>query len=127
MSSIRYAVVGSRDWKEPWLVKALVFELFQKDPDGIIVSGGARGVDSFAEEEADILHMGKLIFPAQWERYGKSAGPIRNKLIVENADVVYAFRNKGSIGTQNTIDVATKKGLMVHIKEPMNEHPNDPS
>lgn len=63
MSSIRYAVVGSRDWKEPWLVKALVFELFQKDPDGIIVSGGARGVDSFAEEEADILHMGKLIFP----------------------------------------------------------------
>ena len=48
------------------------------------------------------------IFPADWEKYGKSAGMIRNKDIINNCDVCVAFWDGISKGTKNSISLAQK-------------------
>lgn len=74
-----------------------------------IVSGGARGVDSLAERLANEENFLKKIFPADWNQYGKSAGPIRNRQMVEyikeKDGVCLIFWDGQSRGTKNDIDL----------------------
>ena len=51
-----------------------------------IVSGGAKGVDRLGEWYARQRGLPCKAFPAQWAKYGKSAGPIRNAEMAEYAD-----------------------------------------
>jgi hypothetical protein len=56
------------------------------------------------------------IFPADWERYGKRAGPIRNaEMVKAGADVVLAFPLPGGRGTQHTIRLAREAGIPVKV------------
>jgi hypothetical protein len=52
-------------------------------------------------------------YPADWDKYGKAAGPIRNKQMLDegNPEKVIAFRFKNSRGTQNMINQAEKAGI----------------
>ena len=78
------------------------------------VSGGARGVDSFAESIVDST-VKKTIFKPDWDKYGKSAGFIRNKLIIDEADMVLAFWDGSSKGTKHSIDLAIAAGKPLNI------------
>lgn len=106
------AIVGSRDWPYADLVRNAVKSLHKDD---VVVSGGARGVDTIAENTAKRLGLETLIFEAEWDRWGKSAGYIRNKDIVKAADRIIAFQLDGSRGTQHTIDLARKAGKPVKL------------
>ena len=80
-----------------------------------IVSGGARGADTYAKEFA-IKHNLKLIeFLPDYEKYGRKAPLVRNKLIVENCDCLIAFWDGKSRGTKYTLDYATKLGKPTKI------------
>ena len=83
--------------------------------DTVIVSGGARGVDTVAETAAKACGLEIQIFPALWGTYGKRAGFLRNRQIVEAADRVVAFWDGLSPGTLSTIKLAqdTKKPVEV--------------
>lgn len=48
--------------------------------------------------------------PADWDRYGKSAGYIRNKEMAEEADALMAFWDGKSRGTMHMINLAKEKG-----------------
>jgi len=80
-----------------------------------LVSGGAKGADELAyrlaKREGIFI---KVLFP-DWDRYGKSAGYIRNDAIVKESDVLIALWDGESRGTQNTIDTAKKFGKEIHI------------
>lgn len=103
---MRVAVVGSINYPDLEEVRKYVRSL----PKGtVVVSGGAHGVDSAAKDEADMLGMETRIFPADWDKYGRAAGPIRNKLIVNNADVVVAFWDTNSRGTLNSFTYAIEQ------------------
>lgn len=105
-------VVGSRDFPWPDLVVALVSSL----ADGtLVVSGGAPGVDTIAEQTARQRGLDVLVFPANWERFGRKAGPIRNAQIVAVADTVIAFWNGVSRGTLNTVAQASRAGKPVVV------------
>ena len=82
-----------------------------------IVEGGAKGIDALAKEFAKYYNLSLREFPADWNQYGKSAGPIRNKQMAEYADVLIAFRYKSnpSKGTENMIKTAMNLGLDIHI------------
>lgn len=111
------AIVGSREWPEPERVKAYVDSL----PEGtVVVSGGAKGVDTWAEEAAKARGLEVMIFPADWKTYGKRAGMIRNQQIVLAADEVVAFHDGTSKGTAHTIKMARgmKKLGAVHLPTP---------
>lgn len=77
------AVVGSRDFPKLQKVRDLVAKL--RD-DTILYSGGADGVDTAAEEAARARGLDVKIFPVlkkDWEKFGRSAGPRRNRKIVD--------------------------------------------
>jgi len=111
----KIAIVGSRDFLDLNLIKEFVTTL---PKDTVIISGGARGVDSTAEVAAAENGLETKIFYPEWEKYGKSAGFIRNKQIVDEADEVYAFWDGKSRGTKNTIDTARKDNKVVVIFGP---------
>lgn len=124
------AIVGSRDYPDLEQVRSYVrgMKLVQ-DEHGIpmrVVSGGARGVDAAAEEEAVRLGLEVAVFPAHWNRqpdgsYDKSAGFRRNKQIVEAADYVVAFWDGKSKGTQHTMRLAYDDGKLVYWYRPGEE------
>ena len=84
-----------------------------------IVSGTARGADQLGEQFASNHGYQVRRFPAQWDLYGKSAGPIRNREMAEYASsgqgVLFAFWDGKSKGTKSMIDLAKKCGIEVHI------------
>jgi len=120
---MRIAIVGSRKWSYKLnqledAIQHLIDAIQSADPDAIVVSGGAVGADTVAEQTARAAGLGVLIFPAQWDRHGKSAGFIRNRRIVEHADRVVAYWNGTSRGAKNTIDLAVKAKKPVMIYYP---------
>lgn len=111
---MRVAIVGSRDWPFADQIRNAVASL---EPTDVLVSGAARGTDTIAENAALQRGLQTIIHPADWDTHGKSAGYIRNKYIVRDADRVIAFQYKRSKGTQHTIDIAKKKGIPVKLIE----------
>lgn len=73
-----------------------------------IVSGGAKGADRIAENIAAEFKLEMKIFPADWETYGKKAGPMRNESIVRESDVLLVFWNGSSKGTASSLGIAKK-------------------
>ena len=108
----RIAIIGSRNYPDPSAVRRFVSEL---PADWVVVSGGASGVDSWAEEAAFDRDLQTVVFPADWERHGRAAGPIRNAQIVDFTDEVVAFWDGASRGTLNTVVQAVRKSLPVRV------------
>ena len=67
------------------------------------------------ENIGKIVKINRIIFLPDWDKYGKSAGFIRNKLIINEADMVVAFWDGKSKGTKNSIDLAINAGKPVDI------------
>lgn len=102
-------VVGSRSITDYEFIKNTLGEYC--DSDTVIVSGGAKGVDSFAERYADENNLQKVIMKADWDRYGKRAGYIRNaemhKFISDKEDkLCIAFWDGNSKGTAHNFILA---------------------
>ncbi len=78
-----------------------------------IVHGDARGGDQVAEQVADICRANVYRFPAEWDALGRSAGPIRNREMLDTMqpDHVLAFPLPGSIGTVDMINEARRRGI----------------
>jgi hypothetical protein len=109
------AIVGSRwpHFADPRAVAEYVLSL----PEGTeVLSGGAPGVDTWAVQVADdVMRFGCTIFRADWDRYGRSAGPRRNADIVRTADRVVAFWDGKSPGTFDTLRKAREAGKPVEV------------
>ena len=76
--------------------------------DPIMIEGGARGVDTIAKEYALENEWEVEEYPAEWDKYGKSAGYIRNDLMVKKADEVLILWDGKSKGTKHDIDLCKK-------------------
>ena len=81
----------------------------------VIVSGHARGTDLLGERYASEHSLQCELFPADWKKFGKSAGPIRNREMATHADALIAFYDGKSKGTGNMIRFARDFGLEVNI------------
>lgn len=80
-----------------------------------IVSGGARSADKLGERYAKEHNLRLKIFPADWDKYGKRAGYIRNEEMAKYANCLIAFWDGQSKGTAHMIDLAPKYDLMTAI------------
>lgn len=76
-----------------------------------IVSGGSDGADKEGENFAGLFGIPVKPFKADWEKYGKKAGPIRNQQMADYADACIAF--KGDKGTFDMVEKARGKLLVV--------------
>ena len=82
-----------------------------------IISGGANGVDTLAEEYADKNRLTKLIMRPAYARYGKGAPLKRNEEMVKLADSVLVIWDGKSRGTKYTAEFAKKEGKPVTVVE----------
>ena len=97
---MKLLIAGSRD------IDDFDFEKYIPEDVKLIISGGARGVDSLAEKYADKHKISKLILRPDYKRYGKAAPLIRNKKMVEIADTAIIVWNGKSRGTKYTLECA---------------------
>ena len=112
----RIIIAGSRDFFDYDLLKRscdIVLERAKKPIE--IVSGNARGADRLGEKYArDHGHI-LTLFPAEWDKYGKSAGFRRNIKMAGYADVLIAFSHNNSRGTAHMIQQAVKYNLITRV------------
>lgn len=102
---MKVAIVGGREFDDYNLIEKTLHEYFDDvSKISLIISGGARGADSLAEEFAKNHQLPLKVYYADWKAYGKYAGFTRNTKIVREADIVFAFWDGRSKGTANTID-----------------------
>ena len=80
-----------------------------------VVCGLAKGADSLGMEYAFLKGITFRIFPANWRKYGNSAGRIRNTEMAMYAERLITFWDGKSPGTKHMISEARKRGLEVAI------------
>ena len=75
-----------------------------------VVSGCARGVDTIGELWADFKQLKLTKFPADWDKHGRSAGPIRNQEMADYADALIVVWDGKSSGSKNMLETMKKTG-----------------
>ncbi len=82
------------------------------------ISGMCVGPDMLGERWAKENGVPIERFPADWERYRRRAGYVRNELMADNAEALLALWDGRSRGTRNMIDIARRKGLLAVVYVP---------
>ena len=83
-----------------------------------VISGGADGIDSLAEQYADIKRLSKYILRPRYDLYGRAAPLKRNEEMVELADAILVVWDGHSRGAQYTLKYAHKQGKPVTLIKP---------
>jgi hypothetical protein len=111
----RTLICGSREWDNLQLISKWIIEL---NPS-VVIEGAAPGADSLAAHLAKMRRIPVREFPANWEKFGKAAGPIRNNqmLLEGKPDVVLAFHKdlSKSKGTKDMVTKAKRAALPIVV------------
>lgn len=118
----RILVTGSRDWPD----RESVWEELNRQVrilgsiEVVIIHGDCpTGADRFAAEWARVQFVAEEPHPANWDTYGKAAGPVRNQQMVERgADICLAFPLVQSRGTRDCMRRARAAGIPVVVRQP---------
>jgi hypothetical protein len=111
-------VVIDRDYCRYWKSQLFFYKLLESTLAVLpeitkIVSGGAKGADSLAEIYAEKYQLPLIVFKPDWQKYGRGAGIVRNREIIEAADMVVAFWDGSSKGTASSLKFAKSKGILI--------------
>ena len=109
------AVVGSRGFNDYKALQRILNKIRTKYDIDTIISGGANGVDKFAEKYAHENNLKMIVHPANWDKYGKRAGYIRNVDIWNDAFMGLAIWDGKSPGTKHSFDIAKKQNKQLII------------
>ena len=116
----RIVIAGCRDFNDYKEAKEYIdfcISNIRKGNEIIIVSGGASGADALGERYAKENGFKIERYPAEWEKYGRSAGPKRNEIMAKICDYVICFWDGKSRGTKSMIEYAKKYGKPIRIKQ----------
>lgn len=111
---LRIIVCGGRDFDDYTTVRRALFALHEgpRGPVKCVFHGNARGADSEADRWCREFRISAFPCPAEWAKYGRRAGPIRNQNMLGNkVDLVLAF--PGGAGTADMKKRARKAGVEV--------------
>ena len=115
---MRTIIAGSRNlpaafgWEQFWQMMEAARQVLPK-PITTVLSGTAAGIDQMGESWAACRSIPVSRWPADWQTFGRAAGPRRNQQMAESADALIAFWNGHSRGTKHMIDHAKALGLYV--------------
>lgn len=112
---VRLLVCGGRDFADQGLFDARMAQVDALHWIKTVVQGDGRGADRMAKLWAVKMRRGLLSFPADWDRHGNGAGPIRNaRMLAESKpDLVLAF--PGGSGTAHMVSIARSAGVTVWL------------
>ena len=106
-------IAGSRGFCDILSGWSFINSVHEHQPITEVVCGMAKGVDTHGKLWAKDKGIPVKEFPANWNKYGKAAGPIRNKQMAEYADAALVIHN-GSKGSLNMINQMKKVGKPVY-------------
>lgn len=118
MKTFDVIIAGGRDFNDFELLVTKVNNILSAIPEGTlisIISGTANGADKLGEKYAHHSNMNIISMPAQWDKYGKSAGYKRNEEMAKIADACVCFWDGKSKGTKHMIDLAKKYNLKTRV------------
>lgn len=111
---MKVLVCGNRDWDK---YSSIYHALYGMPKDTIIINGDCKGADRLSTKAANDLGLEVRKYPANWDKYGKAAGPIRNQEMInkEHPDLVIAFHENiaESKGTKDMCKRAKENGIPV--------------
>ena len=108
-------VCGGRDFMHP-IALIHMLDMYHHHYDiSELIHGGARGADSMAERWAEKRDIPMKVFPAQWDKYGKSAGYVRNKQMLVEGKPIEIIAFPGGKGTNMMIQLALDSDYSVWI------------
>lgn len=113
---MKILICGDRYWRDKEAIAESLSLL--ADSNTVVIHGGAQGADSLGGEAAKEFGLEVIVVPAEWDRYGKAAGPIRNRKMLDmEPDVVLAFHSdlKKSKGTKDCVKEAEKRDIMTFV------------
>ncbi|MBR7131946.1 MAG: DUF2493 domain-containing protein [Clostridia bacterium] len=116
----KIVVAGCRDYQDYEQAKEYIdfcISNIKKKYTLVFVSGGCAGADMLGERYARENGYEIERYPAEWEKYGRSAGPKRNEQMAKAADFVICFWDGQSRGTKTMIEFARQMGKRVKIKK----------
>jgi len=112
---MRVLVCGDRNWKDAILIQERLSQL----PSGaVVLHGDCRGADRIAGNVAEFLGLEVEKYPANWDKYGRSAGPIRNRDMLDTRPhLVIAFHDDltKSKGTKDCVTEARNRNIPVEV------------
>ncbi len=117
--TVKILVAGCRDYNNYQEAKEYIdfcISRIKEKHELVFLSGACRGADMLGERYADEHGYEVERYPANWDKYGKSAGPIRNKKMAENADYIICFWDGKSKGTKTMINFAHDLSKPLRIK-----------
>lgn len=102
----RYLICGGRDFADEALLDKALKALILHPEDAVVITGAARGADRLGAMWAHKRGAKLEAYPAEWLKYERAAGPIRNRRMIEEGkpDVVLAF--PGGAGTADMVKQA---------------------
>jgi len=110
---MRIGVTGGRDYADKRKVHDALSLLWAKHPGFTLVVGDAKGTDQFAREWAAKNNVNLEVHYADWDYYGRSAGPIRNRKMADsNLELLLAF--PGGSGTNNMVSLCKERHIKIH-------------
>ena len=118
LDACRVIVAGSRDFYDYDLMSRELDRLFNESKEFAghnvkIISGMADGADSLAIRYADERRLTKILFPANWKRFSRVAGFLRNADMLSVATHLVVFWDGKSSDTNHMIEIAKAKGIPV--------------
>lgn len=116
-NNMKVIIAGCRDFTDYQKLKQFCDYTLTGIKDIEIVSGTQRGADKLGERYAEENNYPIERFYPDWNLYGNSAGPRRNTQMADYADILIAFWDGKSRGTQDMINKAYKKKLIVIIEK----------
>lgn len=120
LNACRVIVAGSRSFYNYRLMELELDRLFNENEEFAgreikIISGMALGADALAIDYADKHKLTKILFPANWKRYPRIAGFLRNEDMLSVATHLVAFWDGKSSGTRHMIEIAKGKEIPVWV------------
>jgi hypothetical protein len=113
LKRFRLLVCGGRDFSDKDFVYETLDKIHEETPISAIIQGDAEGADKLASDWADYESVSNWKFPANWERYKKSAGPIRNAEMLKIAKPHKVLAFPGGNGTNHMVKIAKAAGISV--------------
>jgi len=112
----RVLVSGDRWWNDREMIRRWLHDKNRENPITVLIEGEADGADKIAREIAEEMGIPVDPYPADWLRYKKAAGPIRNSQMLTEGkpDLVGAFHDElwdKSRGTKDMVEKSTKAGV----------------
>lgn len=110
---MRVLVCGGRNYSDWALLAGVLDGLHRVTPINCIIHGAARGADALAERWAIEKNVARYRFPADWQKYGLAAGPIRNQIMIDRGKPELLVAFPGGRGTADMIRRAQTASIRI--------------